>query len=518
MKRYLRLLLLSTAVFAQNERLAEVQGQVMDMLGRPMAGALVVYTNVANGKTYRTQTDRNGKFDMIGLIVADSYQVEITGPDGRHIYSGKKPAYGLDKQALNVIYIDLSLVPTKASLAPFKGPTSEEIQGAAWRNVTEATLGDLTPEQRAELRAENAAIVHYNELAPETQAAIKTQNWPLAAELLQRLIAIAPYQWQLYQNLGIMQRNLHLYQEAVQSLEKGIEVVDYDDSIKKERHKRSATVAQMLIGEGEAYSALDQPDTAAALYRKAAEIDPKPALAYMHLCIAEYHGGNAEAALAACATGIAADPRQPEFYQILAGIEGNLEKYEDAIRVYERGILLAKRKIEFDKISTHSNINPTVMTPGHQVEGLYAANADRMLSAAEERSYYKSRAGQMLLAEGNAYFQLRKYNQAADLFAQAATMHDYPALAYFNLCVTRFDMNDLQAAVDACDRAIAADPQMAEAYFVKASALLGESAKRGNFKIPEASISALEKYLQLAPDGAYATEANSLLQAINRRH
>ena len=135
-------------LFAQNERLAEVKGEVMDMRGRPMAGAQVVYTNVANGKTYRTQTDRGGKFDIIGLIPGD-YQVEITDPGGRRIYSGKKPANAVDRQALNVISIDLSLVPTKASLAPFKGPSAAEIQGAAWRNVTEATQRDLKPEQVA---------------------------------------------------------------------------------------------------------------------------------------------------------------------------------------------------------------------------------------------------------------------------------------------------------------------------------------------------------------------------------
>jgi tetratricopeptide (TPR) repeat protein len=514
LKRYLVLLLLSAVLIAQIGNVAEVRGEVIDMLGRPMAGALVIYTNAANGKTYRTQTDRGGKFHMIGLILGD-YQVDITGSDGQRIYSGKKPVYAADQQALNVMKVDLSLVPTKVSLAPFKGPTAEEIQGEAWRSkVTEATLGDLTPDQQAELRAENAAIVHYNELAPEARAALKAQNWLQAAELLERLIAIAPYQWQLYQNLGIIQRNQHRNQEAVKAFETGVQVVVFDDGLKKDRQRRNAVLAEMMIGQGEAYNALDKPDVAAALYRKAAEIDPKPALAYIHLCITEYHNGNAEAALAACANGIAADPKQLESYQIMAGIESNLEKYDNAIRLYEKGLQWAKRKMEFDKLSTSSSSDPFV-SPGHS---LNSGIIGQVPSPAAERSYYKSRAGQMLLAEGNAYFQLRKYKQAAELFARAATMHDYPALAYFNLCVTRFDVNDLQAAVDACDRAIAADPQMAEAYFVKASALLGESARRGSFKIPEATISALQKYLQLAPDGAYVAEANSLLQASNRRH
>jgi tetratricopeptide (TPR) repeat protein len=512
MKRYACLMLLSAVLFAQNENLAQVGGQIMDMLGRPMAAAQVVYTSLANGKIYRTQTDRNGKFHMIGLMLGD-YQVEITGPDGQRIYSGKKPAYAADNQALNIISIDLSLVPTKASLAPFKGPTAEEIQGAAWRDhITEATLRDLTPEQSAE----NTAIARYNELAPEAQAALRQQNWRQAKELLTRLIAIAPYQWQLYQNLGIIQRNLHQYQDAIQSLEKAIEVAVYDDNIKKVRRKRNATVAQMMIGEGEAYSASGQPEAAANVYRKAAQIDPKPALAYIHLCIAEYQNGSADAAMEACATGIAADPRQPEFYQILAGIEANLERYEDAIRVYEKGARLAAAKMESARSAMRS-VTDSASAGKDAVNELTRALAGQMLPAPASASY-KSRAGQMLLAEGNAYFQLRKFKQASDLFARAAPLHDYPALAYFNLCATRFDMNNLKAAVESCDLAIAADPQIAEAYYVKAFALLGQAATRSKFKTPEGAVAALQKYLQLAPNGSYAADATNLLQEMDRWH
>jgi tetratricopeptide (TPR) repeat protein len=508
------LLFLSAALCAQLN-LAEVQGDVIDMLGQPIAGAQVVYTNVANGKTYQMQTDRNGKFHMVGLIPGD-YQVEITEPSGRRIYSGRRPASAGDKQALNVIHIDLSLVPTKASLVPFKGPTAAQIQGAAWRNVTEENLRDLTPEQMGELRAENAAIVHYNELTPQAQAAIKAQDWPQALELLQRLITIAPYQWQLFQNLGAIQRNLQQNEDAVQSFERGIRALAYDDSLKKDRQKPNVDSirAQMMIAEGEAYGALDQLDAAAGQYREAAQIDPKPALAYMHLCTVEYNIGNSDAALEACASGIAADPRQPEFYQILAGIESNLEKYEDAISVYEKGIRLTLRKMESAKTSMSSK-NDSPGATAYSITTLTRALAEQMLPA-EGSTYYKSRIGQMLLSEGNAYFQLRKYKQAAELFARAAGMHNYPSLALFNLCATRFDMDDLKAAIEACDKAIASDPQMADAYFVRACALYGDSARRGKHKTPQGAIAALQKYLELSPDGSYSDDARAMLRELGR--
>ena len=80
---------LSALLLMQDVRLADCQGEVRDMQGRPIVEALIVYTNTDNGKTYRIKTDRNGQYHMIGLMLG-WYNLEITGPTGKHIYSGKK--------------------------------------------------------------------------------------------------------------------------------------------------------------------------------------------------------------------------------------------------------------------------------------------------------------------------------------------------------------------------------------------------------------------------------------------
>jgi tetratricopeptide (TPR) repeat protein len=500
--------MLACALFAQNERVAAVRGDVMDMLGRPIVGAEVLYINVDNALAYRTRTDKNGKFDMIGLVPG-TYQVEITGPTGKRIYSGRKRAYGADQQALNVIHIDLSIVPTGASLAPFKGPSAEQIQGGSWRKVDEKSV-KVDPEQLAQLRQENAAIAHYNELAPEAQAAIKVQDWPRAQDLLQQLAGIAPYMWQIYQNLGTIQRNRKLYPDAVTSFEKGIQAVVYDDALKKDRQRLNAVLAQMMIGEGEAYGAWGRLDSAAVEYRQAAKIDPHPALAYIHLCVTEYDTGRAEEALDDCRAGIAADPRRPEFYQILGGIEINLEKYEEAIAVYDKGVRLALNSLQLARDTMSSSVP---QYDEFTVRSLHQA-VTRQMVVDESGAIYQSRAGQMLLSEGNAYFQLRRFKQAADLFARAAKLHDYPALAYFNLCVTRFDLGEWKAASDACDRAIANDPQMADAYYAKAASLFGDTARQGKIRAPHEALSALQKYLELDPEGRYSREVQAMLREI----
>src|SRR5262249_53019303 len=159
---------------------------------------------------------------------------------------------------------------------------------------------DLTPEQISQLREENAAIAHYNELAPEAQAAIKAQDWPRAQELLQQLAGIAPYMWQIHQNLGTIERNSELYAEAVASVEKATQVLTFDDALKKDQRRLNAVLAQIIVGRGEAYGAWGHLDSAATEYRKATGISPHPALAYMHLCVTEYNSGHAQEALDDC--------------------------------------------------------------------------------------------------------------------------------------------------------------------------------------------------------------------------
>jgi tetratricopeptide (TPR) repeat protein len=127
------------------------------------------------------------------------------------------------------------------------------------------------------------------------------------------------------------------------------------------------------------------------------------------------------------------------------------------------------------------------------------------------------RAAQMMQSLGNLYFQLKKYRRAAELFSQSAPLHPYPVLPLFNLCATLFDLNDFSAAVTACDRAIEADPKLADPYYVKAAALAGEAVRNGRLKPSNQTAATLEKYLQLAPDGFYANDARALLKQMKGR-
>ena len=152
---------LSALLLMQDVRLADCQGEVHDMQGRPIAGALVVFTLEDSGRTYSVKTESNGQFRVIGLKLG-KYAVEITGPTGKHIYSGTRFLSAGDAQKFNVVQVDLSIIPPKASLVPFKGPRADEMKGA--REQAYADGKNIRSSDLAELRAANALISRYSEM------------------------------------------------------------------------------------------------------------------------------------------------------------------------------------------------------------------------------------------------------------------------------------------------------------------------------------------------------------------
>jgi hypothetical protein len=91
-----------------------------------------------------------------------------------------------------------------------------------------------------------------------------------------------------------------------------------------------------------------------------------------------------------------------------------------------------------------------------------------------------------------------------------------PATAYFNLCATQYNAGNVGGALTACDKAIAADPSKADAYFIKGSLLIGESKTDSSGKViaPAGAAEALKRYLELAPNGPHASDVKQLLSFI----
>ncbi|HEY6305750.1 MAG TPA: tetratricopeptide repeat protein [Candidatus Angelobacter sp.] len=182
------------------------------------------------------------------------------------------------------------------------------------------------------------------------------------------------------------------------------------------------------------------------------------------------------------------DTTRWEFYQRLGDAQDRNNEQADALRNLDKGIEIAQAIIAGKAPSDPHNPNP-------------------------DPAKAKAGIGQMMVAEGNIYVKLGTPELATPLFAQATQDNPSPALAYYNLCAAEFNSNKLDAAVAACDRSLAADPSRAEAWFLKGSALY----KIGKTDSSKVAVEALNKYLELDPNGQHANDAKSILQAVAQK-
>jgi hypothetical protein len=88
-----------------------------------------------------------------------------------------------------------------------------------------------------------------------------------------------------------------------------------------------------------------------------------------------------------------------------------------------------------------------------------------------------------------------------------------PGKAYFNVCATLYNTGDVTNAVTACRKCVQADPMNANGWFVLGSSLFGGASAdaSGKFAITVETRQALQKYLELAPDGPHAADAKQML-------
>jgi tetratricopeptide (TPR) repeat protein len=197
---------------------------------------------------------------------------------------------------------------------------------------------------------------------------------------------------------------------------------------------------------------------------------------------------NWQAAVAPLQQLIADDPNNWQFHSAMGDVQFGLGAYDQAVAAYEKGIRFANSGRDDQK-------NP------------------------DDAAKKKAAVGRMLTQQGNAYLKLRKNKEAVDAFTTAASYDPNPGTAYFNLCATQYNSGNMAGALNACGKAIAADPNKADAYFIKGSVLIGESNTDASGKLiaPPGAAEALKRYLQLAPNGAHAEDVKQMLSFIGTK-
>jgi len=121
---------------------------------------------------------------------------------------------------------------------------------------------------------------------------------------------------------------------------------------------------------------------------------------------------------------------------------------------------------------------------------------------------------------GSAYAHANDFESAMKEFEQAATLAPENAgLYYFNEGVLLVNKGQMDGALAAMEKAIAADPTKADPYYWKGMALFGKATlgKDNAMIAPAGTAEAFNKYLELDPSGRWAETAKQSLQMIGAK-
>jgi tetratricopeptide (TPR) repeat protein len=118
---------------------------------------------------------------------------------------------------------------------------------------------------------------------------------------------------------------------------------------------------------------------------------------------------------------------------------------------------------------------------------------------------------------GEVYIRTNRFPEAKDAFDKAVKINPTQAPLYLrNETIFFLQMNDPADQVDAATKAIAIDPARAVLYFYKGQGLAAQStidAKTQKLILPAGCAEALQKYLDLDPNGQYSADAKGMLTA-----
>ncbi len=119
---------------------------------------------------------------------------------------------------------------------------------------------------------------------------------------------------------------------------------------------------------------------------------------------------------------------------------------------------------------------------------------------------------------GTAYGKMGDAKNAADAYDTAArALPANAGMYYFNEAATLYNAGKPDDAGVAADKAIAADPKRADAYYIKGQALIPKASvdpKTQKITAPPGCVEAYQQYLELAPDGPHAQEVKDILTGI----
>lgn len=119
---------------------------------------------------------------------------------------------------------------------------------------------------------------------------------------------------------------------------------------------------------------------------------------------------------------------------------------------------------------------------------------------------------------GNIYGAEKKIPEATDALNKAAQLDPaMAAKAYYNMGANLVNAGNSDQAVEFFQKAIAADPNYADAHYQLGICLMGKASidnKTGKITPPPGTADQFQKYLELKPDGPYAQASKDMLASL----
>ncbi len=143
-------------------------------------------------------------------------------------------------------------------------------------------------------------------------------------------------------------------------------------------------------------------------------------------------------------------------------------------------------------------------------KGVDASAASKKPNVETEAAAY-NQMGQALAKSGDGKGASDAYEQAAK--AQPANAGMY----YYNEAATLYNAGKLDEAAAAADKAVAADPKRADAYYIKGQSLIPKATvdpKTQKIVAPPGCIEAYQQYLELVPEGPRSEEVKGILSGV----
>jgi tetratricopeptide (TPR) repeat protein len=284
-------LLLPAAPFLQAQTTGKVHGHAQDPVGVAVPNVKVEISTDGKTAKYTFTTDANG--DYTGDNVAPgTYVFTIFNVDNKAIdqFRDVKVAAGTDT-AQN---FDMTRADYVAKMTPEQKKQLEEVKA-----------------KNSAVQKENTQIKNLNGDLAKARQDNKDKNFTEAETLMTSDTQAKPDAGVLWVELGIAQKGLKKYDDAVTSLKKAIEL---DAAGKKPNPDIQGAAGDAL---GEVLALQGKIPEAQAAYDAAAAADPKSAaMHYSNETIIMSRIGQPDATVAAADKAIAADPNRPIPYYL----------------------------------------------------------------------------------------------------------------------------------------------------------------------------------------------------------